>query len=135
MTEITLTHNVADRKTTRLVFFDIEGRSGKVQFLKTLFGTEIPATLKLVGTFAPPRAKETAAERKIRLAALPKLTLEQKIARREQQLAKMKAQLTTGSTPPADPQPLEAGKEQTRVVNAAKAAKAAKATVPAKRKR
>lgn len=53
-----------------------------------------PATLEISGDFAGARTakvKETPEARKARLAALPKLTLAEKIARREEALAKLKA--------------------------------------------
>jgi hypothetical protein len=73
-----------------------------------------------------------ASERKARLADRPKLSEAEKIAKLEAQLAKRKALLATGSSTPAA-QPLDDGKERTRIVNAAKAA-ATLVTKPAKRK-
>jgi len=106
--EITLVRSSAARKDPRLVIYNIEGRTGSVQFLSTLFGgTQTsqgnpPERMTLVGEFAPPRVKETPAERKARLALLPKLTPAEKIAKAEERLAKMKMALVAGSTAPAE---------------------------------
>ena len=61
--EITLVRSSAARKDPRLVIYNIEGRTGSVQFLSTLFGgTQTsqgnpPERMTLVGEFAPPRVK------------------------------------------------------------------------------
>ena len=93
---INLTRSTAPRKDARLVIFNLEGRTGSVQFLKTLFNQDaIPATLTLTGEFAAPKVKETPAERKARLALLPKLTPAERVAKMEERLANMKAKLVT----------------------------------------
>ncbi len=63
----------------------------------------VPPTLTLTGEFAPPKVKETPAERKARLALLPKLTPAERVARMEERLAKMKTKLQAGggATPAA----------------------------------
>ena len=123
METLTLTRSTAPRKDPRLVIYNIEGRTGSVQFLSTLFGgTQVsqgnpPEKLTLSGTFAPPRAKETPEERKARLAAI---TPEQKLAAMEAKIAKMKAKLaagtagattTGGTTPTLKPAPQQKGKK------------------------
>ena len=99
---INLTRSTAPRKDARLVIFNLEGRTGSVQFLKTLFNKDaIPATLTLTGEFAAPKVKETPAERKARLALLPKLTPAERVAKMEERLANMKAKLVAPA-PKAD---------------------------------
>lgn len=107
METLKLTRSAAPRKTNRLVIYNIEGRTGSVQFLSTLFGGSKdsvgnpPAELELMGEFAPARVnkpKETAEERKARLAALPKLTPAERLAKMEEKVAKAKAKLAAGGT-------------------------------------
>jgi hypothetical protein len=105
MTTLNLTHSEAARKTSGLVFFKINDRSGLVQFHRSLFA-DIPATMTLTGVFAAPKAKETPAERKARLALLPKLTPQEKLSKLEEKLAKMKARLAGTSTPAAITKPV-----------------------------
>jgi hypothetical protein len=113
MKNLTLTRSTAPRKTARLVIYNIEGRTGSVQFLSTLFGGDQktqgnpPATLTLTGEgFAEPRQKETKEERKARLALLPKPTLQQKAASLRERLAKMEAKLNAPATVvPVEPTP------------------------------
>src|SRR3954469_9591204 len=58
--EITLVRSSSQRKNPRLVVFNIQGRSGSVQFFRALFpNDDVPATLTLSGTFAEARATET----------------------------------------------------------------------------
>ena len=86
MENLTLVRSTAPRKDPRLVIHNIEGRTGSVQFLSTLFGgSQItrgnpPATLTLTGPFPPPKPKETP---------------EQRLAKMEARLLKMKAKLAT----------------------------------------
>ena len=105
METLKLTISTAPRKSKRLVIYNIEGRTGSVQFLSTLFGGSQtdpgtpPASLELSGEFATPkpkavpRASETPEERKARLAALPKLTLEEKVAKQEERTNALRAKL------------------------------------------
>src|SRR5690348_6317749 len=104
--EITLIRNTA-RKGDLLVY-SIDGRPGSVQFTsKALFNQDaVPATLRLVGEFAPPKPKETPEERKARVKAI---TPAERLAKMEARIAKMKAKLAKGNaasanakgTPPA----------------------------------
>lgn len=101
METLTLRRSTAARRDQRLVIYNIEGRTGSVQFLSTLFGGSQkdqgnpPERLTLTGTFAPPKPKETAEERKARLAAI---TPEQRLAKLEQRVAKMKAKVAAAPT-------------------------------------
>src|SRR5262245_58105812 len=96
METITLVRSTAPRRDPRLVIYKLEGRTGSVQFLSTLFGGNQkdqgnpPTTLTLTGTFAAPKPKETPAERKARLAAI---TPAERLAKMEERVAKMKAKL------------------------------------------
>ena len=96
METITLVRSTAPRKDQRLVIYNIQGRTGSVQFLSTLFGGSQtdqgnpPATLTLTGTFAAPKPKETPEERKARLKAI---TPAERLAKMEARVAKMKAKL------------------------------------------
>lgn len=102
MADLKLVRSTADRKNKRLVIYNIEGRTGSVQFLSTLFGGDQnsqgnpPESLTLSGEFAEPKApkaKETPEERKARLAALPKPTLAEKVAKAEERAAKLREKL------------------------------------------
>jgi hypothetical protein len=101
--DINLVKSNAVRKDDRLVIFNFgDGRKGSVQFLRTLFGEEIPTELTLSGEFSEPRtpkAKETAEERKARLKLLPKLTLEEKVAKAEEKAAKLRQKLAAKAEP------------------------------------
>lgn len=108
--ELTLTRSEAPRKSKRLVIYNIDGRKGSIQFLSTLFGGSQndvgnpPAQLKLVGEFAEPKQpkpKETPEERKARLAALPKPTLEEKVKKAEERAARLREKLAKASNPAA----------------------------------
>lgn len=125
--ELVLVRNDSDRKSKRLVNYKIEGRTGSVQFLSTLFGgTQTdrgnpPERLTLTGEFAEPKvkvakAKETPEERKARLAAMPKLTLEQKVAKAEEKAAKLREKLakkaSAGQNPPPAAPPAEGEQPQ-----------------------
>lgn len=98
-TALTLTRNDKPRKNARVAVFNIEGRQTSVSLPKSLFeGGNAPDSLELnsAASFASApvaKAKETPEERKARLAALPKLTLAQKIESREKQIVAMKAKL------------------------------------------
>lgn len=102
--ELVLTKSPAPRKSKRIVIYNIEGRTGSVQFLSTLFGGDQknegtpPEKLTLSGEFAEPKVKvakekETPEQRKARLAALPKLTLAEKIANAEKRAEELRAKL------------------------------------------
>ena len=99
------TRSKAERKDPRLVIFNFaDGRPGSVQFLRTAFGDNIPETITMSGEFAEKtekvaKAKETPEARKARLAALPKLTLAEKVAKAEARVAKMKAKLAGAAQP------------------------------------
>lgn len=93
---LTLVRNDKPRKAGRSVIFDIEGRKASVSFPKSLFGANVPENVIVEGDFAEPKAPrvaETKEERKLRLSNLPKLTLAEKIAKREQALEKMRVKL------------------------------------------
>jgi hypothetical protein len=91
--------STAQRKNPRLVIFNIEGRPGSVQFFRTLFDKDaVPATLRLTGEFAEPRAKLTAEERKARRKAM---TPAERLAQMEKRVAKMKAKLAAEQAAPA----------------------------------
>jgi len=115
--DITLTRSTAPRKNPRLVIFTVEGRPGSVQFFRTLFPMNaVPERLTLTGEFAAPKVKETPAERKARLALLPKLTPAQRLAKMEERVAKMKAALNPAPAPSAivtSPKVVEVPREQT----------------------
>ncbi len=97
--EITLRHRTSQRKNDRLVIFNIEGRTGCVQFLKTLFPKDaVPPTLTLTGTFATP---ETPEARKARLAAI---TPAERLAKMEERVTKMKAKLAAQTDTPKAPE-------------------------------
>lgn len=111
--DLVLTRSNVDRKNKRLVIYNIEGRTGSVQFLSTLFGGDQksqgnpPEKLTLSGEFAEPKqpkAKETPEERKARLAALPKPTLAEKVAKAEERAAKLREKLAKAQAP-AEPVP------------------------------
>lgn len=120
MKNLNLTLSKAPRKDKRLVIYNIEGRTGSVQFLSTLFGGDQdsqgtpPEKLTLNGEFAEPKAKvakvnETPEERKARLKALPKLTLAEKVAKAEQRTSKLKAKLEADAAKAAAKQAAAAG--------------------------
>ena len=93
---LTLVRNDKPRKAGRSVIFNIEGRTASVAFPKSVFGANVPENIVVEGDFSEPKAPrvpETKEERKARLAALPKLTLAEKIAKREAALEKMRAKL------------------------------------------
>jgi len=102
MTTLKLTRSDKTRKTL-MVVFTVDGRPGSVRFAKSLFvDQQPPATLSITDdTFAGPRKQETKEERKARLAAMPKLTPAEQLAKLEAKIAKMKAKLATTTTPTA----------------------------------
>ena len=106
MTTLKLTRSDKTRKTL-MVVFTVDGRPGSVRFAKSLFvDQQPPATLSITDdTFAGPRKQETKEERKARLAAMPKLTTEQQLAKLEAKVAKMKATLAATTTPPTPTTP------------------------------
>jgi len=111
MATLKLVRNDKPRKNSRIAVFDIEGRKTSVAIPKSMFvDGVVPESLDLnaAGEFAPvptPRVPETPEERKARLAALPKLTLAEKIERREKQIAAMKAKLAASQAAPTGDQP------------------------------
>ena len=96
MKTITLVRSTAPRKDQRLVIYNIQGRTGSVQFLSTLFGGSQtdqgnpPPTLTLTGTFAAPKPKETPEERE---GAPQAIMPAGRLAKMEARVAKMKAKL------------------------------------------
>ena len=97
---LTLKRNDKPRKGNRTIVFDVDGRKTSIGFPKSLFGDAVPDELLIDGAFAAPpvpKVRETPEARKARLAALPKLTLAEKVARREEALAKLKAKLAASA--------------------------------------
>lgn len=92
MTTITLTRDTKARKSTSIVYLSPNIKGG-VRIAKSAFQNgEAPETLDVSSDhFAQPKPKETKEERKTRLATMPKLTLAEKIAKREKQLEALKA--------------------------------------------
>lgn len=83
-------------RSTQMVVYGVEGRPGSVRFSKTLFkDKQPPANVTLfTDAFAGPkeaRVEETKEQRKARLAALPKPTAAEKMARLEQKLDRLRA--------------------------------------------
>lgn len=110
MASITLTRSNTERKNPRLVIYNIEGRTGSVQFLSTLFGGSQdsqgnpPETLTLNGDIpdAKPRevkVQETKEQRKARLAALPKPTLAEKFQKSQERTEALRAKLAAMQAP------------------------------------
>lgn len=100
----TLTHRPDARKRSNIVIFNFPDRKGSVQFLRTAFGDTIPSTITVQAPFAAPERRkelETKEQRKARLAALPKLTAEQKLAKARERVAKMEAKLAAKAAQPA----------------------------------
>lgn len=96
--DITLSKSAKPRKSTRLVIFNLDGRTGSVQFLRTLFGETVPDTLILSGDFAEPVVKVVKAKlTKEQRAALPKLTAAEKLIRAERRVAAMRAKLAAAA--------------------------------------
>lgn len=90
--------NTEPRKNPRILVFDIEGRRASVAIPKSVFGDAAPSDLMLQSDspFADPKVakeKETPEARKARLAAMPKLTPEQKLAKLLDRAEKLKAKL------------------------------------------
>lgn len=80
-----------------------EGLKGSVRFLTSQFTGTPPTSLTVNGDFAQveaktPRIKMTAEERKAARAAAPKLSLAEKIAKREAALVAMKAKAAKEAT-------------------------------------
>lgn len=105
---ITLTKSPKPRKDERVVIFG--GQLNAVQFLRTAFGEAVPDTITVTGDFAEPKAakvpreKETPEERKARLAAMPKLTLAEKVAKAEARAQALREKLAKKNAP-AEPVP------------------------------
>lgn len=104
---ISLTKSTAARKDDRLVIFNFkDGRAGSVQFLRSAFPEVIPDEISMSGEFAEPKVrvpkeKETPEQRKTRLAALPKLTLAEKLQRAEERTAKLREKVAKAGSAPA----------------------------------
>lgn len=94
MVSITLNRDTKARKSTSVVFA-AAGLKGAVRISKSAFqnGTAPDSLVISSDVFATPKQKETKEERKARLAAAPKLTLAEKIAKREASLEAMRAKL------------------------------------------
>lgn len=95
MDTVTLNRDNKTRRSTSIVYTGT-GFRGSVRVSKSAFlNAEAPATLEVPTSWplAQPKQKvtETKEERKARLASLPKPTLAEKIAKRESQLAALKA--------------------------------------------
>lgn len=122
--DITLSRNDSPRRSL-MVVFTVEGRPGSVRFSKTLFVDQTaPPTLTLSdAAFAAPRVKETPAERKARLKALPKATPAERLVKMEVRLAKMKAKLAAPqvatAAPAATPAAVQAAPTKAAVVSTA----------------
>lgn len=99
MNDITLSRNTKDRKSTALVY---SGNGISIRVAKTAFA-EVPDTLVLQSptAYKGVKAPETKEERKARLAAAPKLTLAEKIAKREKQLDAMRAKAAAEASQPS----------------------------------
>lgn len=101
MATITLTKDTKARKTSSIVYTSPELRGG-VRLVKTAFANGTPDdTIQLTGNFAAPKPVETKEERKARLKAMPKMTLAEKIAKREASLNALKAK--AAAAVPAEP--------------------------------
>lgn len=84
------------RKSKTIVMYNLDGRVGQVQVLRSLVGDNPPAELELIGTFAEPKAakaKLTPEERKAARAAAPKLTLAERVAKAAERTEKLRAKL------------------------------------------
>jgi hypothetical protein len=106
---VTATLDAKDRSTI-MVVYTLPGRPGSVRFSKTLFpDSKAPATIEFpAGLFAGPkvpRAQETKEQRKARLAARPKPTAAEKMARLEQKLAKLRAKVQGEGAPQGENAP------------------------------
>jgi hypothetical protein len=98
MAEVNLTRSDKQRSTQMVVFTFADGRPGSVRISKTAFADKkAPETLQLLtDAYAGPRIErksETKEERKARLAALPKPTPAEKLAKLQAKLAKLQAQV------------------------------------------
>lgn len=98
------------QRSTQMVVYTVDGRPGSVRFSKTLFVNKAaPEKINAENfntVFAGPRvprAEETKEERKARIAAMPKPTAAEKVARLEAKLAKLRAKVEgTTTDKPAD---------------------------------
>lgn len=104
----TLTLKSINKKGTAAIF---NGLNSTVRIgLGAFTDKKAPQTVEIVGEFAPASARaskivETKEERKARLAALPKLTLAQKIEKRELSLQKMRDKAAKQASAGAQTQP------------------------------
>ena len=101
--QINLTRSDKQR-STQMVVYTVDGRPGSVRFSKTLFKDKnAPEKVTLVTeAFAgpkEPKRQETKEERKARLAALPKPTAAEKVARMEAKLAKLRQKVASEQAP------------------------------------
>ncbi|HET9536989.1 MAG TPA: hypothetical protein VFP43_16895 [Mesorhizobium sp.] len=92
MPEITFTRSDRERKSQAIVY-TADGYAGSARLSKTLFvDKQGPATLTIsAAEFKAPRQVETAEERKARLKAMPKPTLQEVIDKRQAALDKLRA--------------------------------------------
>jgi len=84
------------RKSKNIIMFNLGDRKNAIQLPRTLFGENLPEgfSIELTGEFsdpvvAQPRKRLTKEERK----ALPKLTLEQRVAKAKEKADKLAAKL------------------------------------------
>lgn len=107
METVTLTRRTKERKNDKLVIFELAGRPElSVQFHRSAFPEQIPTSISITADLAPARvakAKETPEERKARLKALPKPTLEEKARKAEERAAKLKEKLAKQQAKAAAP--------------------------------
>lgn len=98
--EIVLSLDTKARKSSAVVYSGEGLRSG-VRIAKSAFANKTaPTTITIVSdSFAQPKVKETKEERKARLAAAPKLTLAEKIAKREASLQALKDKAAKQAAP------------------------------------
>jgi hypothetical protein len=105
---VLVSRNDSKRRSSMIVY-TAPGLKGSVRVSKSAFlNSEPPASLDLSGwpvATKTAKAPETKEERKARLAAMPKLTLAEKIAKREEGLAKLKAKAEKDAAKAAAPAP------------------------------
>lgn len=100
--EVTLNLNDKTRRSTSIVYQG-DGLKGSVRIAKSAFkDKQPPATLTVSSdAFAQPTAQLTKEEKAAIRKAQPKLTLAEKIAKREKQLTDMKARAAKEAAQPA----------------------------------
>jgi len=92
---VTFTKSTKNRKSTSVVYNASNGLRGSARFAKTFFKDGIaPETLVIDGaSFAEPKAKLTAEERKTARKNAPKLSAAQKLAKLNERAAKLQAKI------------------------------------------